>query len=394
MSENRYSGAGILCKVCGDRASGKHYGVSSCDGCRGFFKRSIRRNLEYVCKEGGKCIVDVSRRNQCQACRFNKCLEANMRREAVQHERAPKMSNTSSSNGLSYSNAFYGSRYPDTIFPFQMHLTTPISFPFDNYHLPTPYYPHLAESLNIKINQSIYRPLGSGTANYDHDISKILTNNLFSRVPITIDHKEEGGDKNVKENEVTSSEEFPIMSSIDTCRLKSTQSLYDSATKILFLAIRWAKSIPSFNQLPIADQKKLLNECWVELFIVASAQWGLSIEDEISFNSQYLKQMQGFIKQFHLMKIDHFEAACVKALILFRGTVIDDQTINQQLLLLQNQTLCLLIEKCGGLRLGHLLLLLPQIKVIGNIQHIQENLFKHTICEAFIERILEDIPQI
>lgn len=101
------NGPGIMCRVCGDRASGKHYGVASCDGCRGFFKRSIRRyastspnrysfpphrtnsptddfvhrNLEYVCKEGGKCIVDVSRRNQCQACRFAKCLKSNMRRE-------------------------------------------------------------------------------------------------------------------------------------------------------------------------------------------------------------------------------------------------------------------------------------------------------------------------
>lgn len=45
------------------------------------FTTFIRRNLEYTCKEGGKCIVDVSRRNQCQACRFSKCLAANMRPE-------------------------------------------------------------------------------------------------------------------------------------------------------------------------------------------------------------------------------------------------------------------------------------------------------------------------
>ena len=39
------------------------------------------RNLDYVCKESGNCIVDVTRRNQCQSCRFKKCLQVNMKKE-------------------------------------------------------------------------------------------------------------------------------------------------------------------------------------------------------------------------------------------------------------------------------------------------------------------------
>lgn len=66
--------------------SGRHYGVISCDGCRGFFKRSIRRNLKYTCKGSNSCLIDVVRRNQCQACRFQKCLTVSMNRHGRRYD--------------------------------------------------------------------------------------------------------------------------------------------------------------------------------------------------------------------------------------------------------------------------------------------------------------------
>ena len=40
--------------------------------------RSVRRNMVYTCKGSGSCVVDKKRRNQCQACRFRKCIEVKM----------------------------------------------------------------------------------------------------------------------------------------------------------------------------------------------------------------------------------------------------------------------------------------------------------------------------
>nr|AUS83915.1 ecdysone receptor [Eisenia fetida] len=72
-----------LCVICGDRASGFHYNAFSCEGCKGFFRRSITRNASYVCKFGGNCEMDMWMRRKCQACRLRRCREVGMREECL-----------------------------------------------------------------------------------------------------------------------------------------------------------------------------------------------------------------------------------------------------------------------------------------------------------------------
>ncbi|KAM6159954.1 oxysterols receptor LXR-alpha isoform 2-T2 [Erethizon dorsatum] len=75
-----------LCSVCGDKASGFHYNVLSCEGCKGFFRRSVIKGAHYVCHSGGHCPMDTYMRRKCQECRLRKCRLAGMREECVLSE--------------------------------------------------------------------------------------------------------------------------------------------------------------------------------------------------------------------------------------------------------------------------------------------------------------------
>lgn len=72
-----------LCLVCGDRASGFHYNALSCEGCKGFFRRSITKNAVYKCTRGGNCEMDMYMRRKCQECRLRKCREVGMLPECL-----------------------------------------------------------------------------------------------------------------------------------------------------------------------------------------------------------------------------------------------------------------------------------------------------------------------
>ncbi|KAL7985281.1 hypothetical protein Chor_003851 [Crotalus horridus] len=69
------------CRVCGDKASGFHYG--------GFFRRTIRMKLEYE-KCERNCKIKKKNRNKCQYCRFQKCLSLGMSHNAIRFGRMPE----------------------------------------------------------------------------------------------------------------------------------------------------------------------------------------------------------------------------------------------------------------------------------------------------------------
>ncbi|XP_060055279.1 nuclear receptor ROR-beta [Erinaceus europaeus] len=80
----------IPCKICGDKSSGIHYGVITCEGCKGFFRRSQQNNASYSCPRQRNCLIDRTNRNRCQHCRLQKCLALGMSRDAVKFGRMSK----------------------------------------------------------------------------------------------------------------------------------------------------------------------------------------------------------------------------------------------------------------------------------------------------------------
>ncbi|KAL6448008.1 hypothetical protein ACFW04_000209 [Cataglyphis niger] len=79
----------MICMICEDKATGLHYGIITCEGCKGFFKRTVQNRRVYTCVAEGGCEITKAQRNRCQYCRFKKCIEQGMVLQAVREDRMP-----------------------------------------------------------------------------------------------------------------------------------------------------------------------------------------------------------------------------------------------------------------------------------------------------------------
>ncbi|KAM6294244.1 nuclear receptor subfamily 1 group I member 3 [Aegotheles albertisi] len=77
-----------VCAVCGDRANGYHFHAMTCEGCKGFFRRSVTKGVPLRCPFARRCPVTKAKRRQCQACRLQKCLDVGMRKDMIMSEEA------------------------------------------------------------------------------------------------------------------------------------------------------------------------------------------------------------------------------------------------------------------------------------------------------------------
>ena len=64
-----------ICVVCNDYATGYHFNAMTCEGCKGFFRRTVKNKRNFSCSFENKCAVTRQNRRQCQSCRFalNSC---------------------------------------------------------------------------------------------------------------------------------------------------------------------------------------------------------------------------------------------------------------------------------------------------------------------------------
>ncbi|XP_069034928.1 nuclear receptor subfamily 1 group I member 2 isoform X1 [Lepisosteus oculatus] len=82
------SGEPKVCRVCGDKATGYHFNAMTCEGCKGFFRRAMKRRTQFSCPFQNSCVITKNNRRQCQACRLRICLEAGMRKELIMSDAA------------------------------------------------------------------------------------------------------------------------------------------------------------------------------------------------------------------------------------------------------------------------------------------------------------------
>ncbi|NXT35087.1 ESR1 protein, partial [Pelecanoides urinatrix] len=350
------------CAVCNDYASGYHYGVWSCEGCKAFFKRSIQGHNDYMCPATNQCTIDKNRRKSCQACRLRKCYEVGMMKGGIRKDRRGgrmmkqkrQREEQDSRNGEAASTEL---RAPTL-------WTSP---------------------LVVKHNKK-NSPALSLTA------EQMVSALLEAEPPIVYSEY----DPNRPFNEAS-----------------MMTLLTNLADRELVHMINWAKRVPGFVDLTLHDQVHLLECAWLEILMIGLVWRSMEHPGKLLFAPNLLldrnqgKCVEGMVEifdmllataaRFRLMNLQGEEFVCLKSIILLNSGVytflsstlksLEERDYIHRVLDKITDTLIHLMAKSGlslqqqHRRLAQLLLILSHIRHMSNkgMEHLYNMKCKNVV---------------
>ncbi|XP_052868354.1 estrogen-related receptor gamma isoform X2 [Anopheles cruzii] len=275
-----------LCLVCGDTASGFHYGVASCEACKAFFKRTIQGNIEYTCPASNECEINKRRRKACQACRFRKCLLMGMLKEGVRLDRVrggrQKYRRNPCANPyqlqLIQSNPQYT---PQSLEDIKI-LEVLSSFEPDPLSIG-----HGADLMNVGDTDGTSAGGGGGGGgggNAGGGPAQSSTSSLSSSTSSSSSSSSASSSSSSAGIAADSGLDRMAMG-VDAQEILSVLSdIYD---KELVGVIGWAKQIPGFTDLPLNDQMRLLQVSWAELLTLMLAYRSIPFDGRLYFATDF-----------------------------------------------------------------------------------------------------------
>ncbi|WKY17205.1 hypothetical protein Q1695_001655 [Nippostrongylus brasiliensis] len=226
------------CAVCNDRSSGLHYGIYTCEGCKGFFKRTVQNKRLYSCVgSGGGCPMTKEHRNRCQFCRFQKCLQQGMVLEAVREDRMPGGRNGSAIYSL------YKMRYRKARHKSLECETT---------------------SQSSVVNDGLIRPI---TKREDFEYVQLTNKNLIQEL-IDIDRI----DKLINLRGLRIA---PLNDGREDLA-PACQRLSRIGDEIVEQLVEWTKMLPFYCELPVEIHTHLLTQRWAELVLLSACFYSCS----------------------------------------------------------------------------------------------------------------------
>ncbi|KAE8745871.1 Hormone isoform eceptor-like in 78 isoform A [Frankliniella occidentalis] len=447
VAEKARSTCGMeTCVVCGDRASGRHYGAMSCEGCKGFFKRSIRKHLGYQCRGSKNCEITKHHRNRCQYCRLQKCLNKGMRSDSVQHERKPASDRREKEREQR-------ERERERDHLLDMSMAAALAFPSDNKLFmrkdladaaaeaalnvgmafsgagaaPPPYHmgeldlsasPFSKISDSYHLNQTDSGDCGDDDS-HDGDENKSLMSAALDRLAETVEAGVEDSELS-DEDESQLVVEGPLLVEHHLSFLTSAPTLpsgpppnahvvCESAARLLFQSVHWVRSLPAFQLLRSGTQLGLMRSCWAELFALGLAQCARTLrlpsllsaivqqlqtsmdkveEECMAASMEHILRLQDLAGAFGRLDPDEREYAWLRVLIVF-GADPPGLTLSakRRLEAVQDRACQELRSHSSNDRVCKLLLRLPALRALQ--PPVMEDLFfTSLIGRVQMERVL------